>query len=230
MANHSQEEIKMNLQLIAEGEPGGDSTGELSTGPATEITGEQQGEPAGEPAREPEEQPSAPPPKIKVKYNHQEIEVPYEEAIMHIQKGMNYEKAIERARQEAAKEAEQRARDAIIAEMGYTWRGKPITTEAEYRQALKEKEIEDKIRMQYSNLPEEIIEEILENRRFREETLAERKAREEAERKAQEQRDFEARKTAMFNEFFEEFPEYDNEDKWGQRRAQISRCAGKIQP
>lgn len=70
------------------------------------------------------------PQKIKVKYNHQEMELPYEEAVQHIQKGMNYDKAIEKARQEA--------RDSYIADQGYEWNGKTITTEAEYKTALAE--------------------------------------------------------------------------------------------
>jgi hypothetical protein len=207
-ANHSRE-WKFDLQLFGEGEP-------------TDLT--PSGEPAGEPGADPtppadppadptQAEPPAPPP-IKVKYNHQEIEVPYEEAITHIQKGMNFDKAVERARQEAAQEAAQKARDAVIAEMGYEWKGKRITTEAEYRQALQEKEIEDRLKSQYSNLPDEIVNEILENRRFREETLAEKKAREEAERKAQEEKDFAARRDSMFDEFIQEFPEYDTEEKW----------------
>jgi hypothetical protein len=151
----------------------------------------------------------APPQTFKVKYNHQEIEVPYEEAITHIQKGMNFDKAVERARQEAA----QQARDAVIAEMGYEWKGKPITTEAEYRQALKEKQLEDALRQQYANVPDEIVNKLIELDRFREETLAERKAREEAERNAQKEKDFASRRDFMHDEFLTEFPEYADPEK-----------------
>lgn len=210
MANHSQEKFKMNLQLFAEGDPvdtSGDSVGE-PTGDPTGDTGTELPSEQGTPTETP-----APPP-IKVKYNHQELELPYEEAVQHIQKGMNYDKAIERARREAAQEAAQKARDEWIAEQGYEWKGKPITTEAEYKQALREQEIEEKLRLQYSSLPDEIIEEILENRRFREETLAERKAREEAERKAQEEKDLITRRDSMYDEFMSEFPDYDTEEKW----------------
>ena len=78
------------------------------------------------------------PQSIRVKYNHQELDLPYEEAVQHIQKGMNYDKAVERARQEA--------RDSWIADQGYEWKGKPIKTEAEYQSALKEQELEQRIR------------------------------------------------------------------------------------
>lgn len=39
--------------------------------------------------------------------------------------------------------ARQQARDEFIASQGYTWNGKPITTEAEYNQALQEKKYQD---------------------------------------------------------------------------------------
>ncbi len=208
MANHSQlDEFKINLQLFAEGDP----VDPTPSGDPTDPT--PPADPPADPA--PTDPPVDPVPQaIKVKYNHQELELPYEEAVQHIQKGMNYDKAIERARQEAAQEAAQKARDEWIAEQGYAWKGKPITTEAEYKQALREQEIEEKLRLQYSSLPDEIIEEILENRRFREETLAERKTREEAERKAQEEKDLSTRRDAMYDEFLTEFPEYDTEEKW----------------
>ena len=100
------------------------------------------------------------PPAIKVKFNHEEREIPYEEAVTHIQKGMNYEKAVERARQEA--------RDSWIAEQGYEWKGKRITTEAEYKEALREKQLEDEIAQKYAHLPEDVRQELAENRKFRE--------------------------------------------------------------
>jgi len=112
------------------------------------------------------------------------------------------------------KTATQQAKDAVIAKQGYVWKGKPIATEAEYDQALQEKAIEDKIRSQYANVPDEIVNELLENRKFREETLAERKTREESERKAQEEKDFAARRDSMYDEFMTEFSEYDTEEKW----------------
>ncbi len=156
-------------------------------------------------APEPEPNPAPEPQKIKVKFNHQELELPYEEAVTHIQKGMNYEKAVERARTEAA----QQARDSWIKEQGYEWKGKQITTEAEYKAALQEQELESKIRAQYANVPDELLNELLEGKRFREETMAERKAREETERKAQEQKDFVSRRDSMYEEYLTEFPDQD---------------------
>lgn len=60
----------------------------------------------------------------------------------------------------------QQARDAWVAEQGYSWQGKPITTEAEYKQALREQEIMKSLEGQ--NIPQEIVEEIVAGKRDRE--------------------------------------------------------------
>lgn len=134
----------------------------------------------------PETSPETPeqPLKIKVKYNHEEMELPLDEAAQLAQKGLNYEKAVERAKQEA--------RDAYIAEQGYTWQGKPITTEAEYRAAMAEKELIEKY--QDRDIPEEVIKELMESRRDREERQREKEARAEQEKK-----------DAMLNDFLDYF-------------------------
>ena len=88
------------------------------------------------------------------------------------------------------KTAAQQARDSWIAEQGYEWHGKPIKTEAEYKQALQEQELENRIKQQYSNVPEELLNELVESKRFREETLAEKKAREEKEAEHKQYTDF----------------------------------------
>jgi len=167
-------------------------------------------EPAPEPqgGNEPEQAPS--PQSIKVKFNHQELDLPYEEAVTHIQKGMNYDKAVERARQEAA----QQARDSWIAEQRYEWKGKLITTEAEYNEALRESELEQEISRKYAQLPEDVRAELLENRKFREQYQTQQKTIEEQQRKAQEEKDFADRRNTMYDEFFAEFPDYDTEEKW----------------
>lgn len=137
-----------------------------------------------EPTTTQEDTTSVEPQKIKIKYNHEEKEIPYEEAVQHIQKGMNYDKAIERARQEA--------RDSYFAEQKFEWMGKPITTEAEYNQALKEKDLYEKLQNQ--QLPEEVINELVESRREREERQSEKKALE-----------MKSKKDAEYQEFFDYF-------------------------
>lgn len=131
--------------------------------------------PEAEDTKPAEEQPTEPdtPQTLKLKFNHEEREIPLEEAVMLAQKGMNYEKAVERARQEA--------RDAYIAEQGHTWNGKPITTEAEYRQALAEQELIEKYKDR--DLPDEVIQELMESRRDREERAKEKAEREEQAKK-----------------------------------------------
>lgn len=132
------------------------------------------------------------PQKVKIKFNHEEREIDIEEAAALAQKGMNYEKAVERARQEAA----QQARDEVIASMQMIdYDGNPITTEARYQEVLREKEIREK----YSDLPDELRQELLESRRDREE-----RQREKAEREK------EAQQKADFDEFFRYFESVNN--------------------
>lgn len=102
-------------------------------------------------------------PTLKVKYNHEEKELSYDEAVTLAQKGMNYEKALEREREKAYQDA----RDAYIAEQNIEWNGQLITTEAEYKRALEEQALIEK----YSerDIPDEVIQELLESRRERQE-------------------------------------------------------------
>jgi len=141
------------------------------------------------PAEEPE-QPTEPAQeqKLKLKFNHEEREISLEEATALAQKGMNYEKAVERARVEAA----QQARDSYIAEQGYEWNGKPITTEAQYKDAMAEQALKEKY--QDSNLPDEVIQELMEGRKDREARAKEKAAQEE-----------ETKKTAQVNDFLDYF-------------------------
>lgn len=129
--------------------------------------------------------------KIKIIYNKEEKEIDLEEAKLLAQKGMNYEKAIERAKQEAA----QQAKDAVIAEMGMVdYEGQPITTESRYREVLQEKEIRDK----YKDLDPELRKELIENRRFREQFQAQ-----------QQQQEQQIKQQQQFDEFIQSFPNVD---------------------
>lgn len=167
IANHS-EPLKLDLQFFADEDnffdedmimpdetvetdiPESDDAFEsdIETEEVPEDTGEV--EPPAEETPEPQ--------KFKVKFNKEEQEITYDDAVPLIQKGMNFEKSVERARQEA--------RDALIQEYGYEWNGKPITTEAEYKQALQEKEWMEKYQSQ--DLPDDVIQELIEGKKFRE--------------------------------------------------------------
>lgn len=115
---------------------------------------------------------------LKIKYNKEEISLDQERARELAQKGMNFDKAVERAKQEA--------RDAWVAEQKYEWNGKPITTETEYKQAVREQELMQ--HYQSKDLPDDVIQELIENRRFREEYQEkDQKQQEEQQEKAQQE-------------------------------------------
>ena len=102
----------------------------------------------------------------------------------------------ERAKQEAKEETWQQARDTMIAEQytGQLWKGKLITTETELKQALKEQEAEESFREKYSHLDEDVIQELLAGKQFREkfeqkenETVKEQQERQKQEKEQAEQ-------------------------------------------
>lgn len=128
---------------------------------------------------------------LPIKYNGEDRVLTKEEAQALAQKGMNYERAIERA----AAEARQAARDAYIAEQGYEWQGKPITNEAEYKAAVQERELLQK----YQNLPPELANELVQAKQDREQREQERKAAEQKAKQEQDLSDF----LAAFQELHE---------------------------
>lgn len=165
-------------------------TEQVETGDTGQVTDEQQEQ------QEETEQQEAPPEKTFTQAQLDEI----------VQRRL----AKEQARFETErKSAAQQARDSWIAEQGYEWKGKPITTEAEYREALQEQELEEKIRAQYADVPDEIVNELLEGKRFREQYQNQQKTFEEQQRKAQAEKDFVSRRDAMYEEFLSEFPDID---------------------
>lgn len=110
MANHSQEVRLFDLQLFAEADDDlagdvGDIGGfdddvilpEEPAEPEADDLAQDQQEPTTADAdqnQEPEQPPE--PYKLRVKFNHQEVEIPEPDAIPLIQKGMNYDKLQER--------------------------------------------------------------------------------------------------------------------------------------
>lgn len=151
-------------------------------------------EEAGEDTTPPEEPPAEETPepyKLRVKYNHDELELAEDEAIPLIQKGMNYDKAVERA----AQEARQQAIDDYIASQGYEWKGQPITTEADYKMALYEQGL-----MEKGVDPAEISKLVQEHPDVR-------KAREIAEKQSKTEQS-----TKEFRDFVAEYPEVKPEE------------------
>lgn len=104
------------------------------------------------------------------------------------------------------REAEAKARDKTIAEMGMEWNGEPITTYDQYIKAKAESEQyakEQQIRAEYEakGVPEELLEELIESKRDREE----RKAKEaKAVEQEKQQRDLQ--------EFITAFPDVKPDD------------------
>lgn len=143
---------------------------------------EQVEEPTSEPTEPVEEKKEDTPQQrmLKLKVDREEQELPEDEVIRLAQIGKNQDRAIARAQQEA--------RDAYIREQGYTWNDKPITNEAEYKQALAEKEMMDKYKD--NNLPPEVIQELIESRRDREERQKEKQAKQEEEKYQKDYNDF----------------------------------------
>lgn len=131
------------------------------------------------------EQPQIPS-AFKVKFNHEEKEITYDDAIPLIQKGMNYDKQIERLQQ-----LETDPRLHFVQELAESYN---MTVE-EYMDAVKQqKEQEALNELVQNNIPEEYAKEMLENRKFRQQFESERQTKVQQEKQNEE-----------FNEFFSYF-------------------------
>lgn len=157
-------ELKQPYFSEFESEGGFDETDTFEDNGFEEESFEAEAEPVTEPVEETKPIEEVAPYKLKVKFNHEEMDLSEEEAVPYIQKGMNYDKGIERAKQEA--------RDTYIAEQNYVWNNKPITTEAEYKQAMLEQQVKEKY--QAEGLPDEVIEELIASKKDRLERQAEK--------------------------------------------------------
>lgn len=156
---------------------------ELDTNETEEVEGNQEGE-----------QPLTPEQiRFKVKYNHEEQELGYDDAIPLIQKGMNYDKAQERIQQ-----LESDPRLSFIEELANE-QGMDVN---EYLEAVKSAREDAELRkLVESNIPEEYAKEMLENRKFRDQQ------KEEQQKKAEEEK-----KNAEFNDFFQTFKDANDRD------------------
>lgn len=127
------------------------------------------------------EQKTQEPYRLKVKFNHQEMEIPETEAIPLIQKGMNYDKTIERLNQ-----LQNDPRLSFVEELA---RESGMDVEQYLEEVRRYKLVQQ-------NIPEEYAREILENRKFREQFETERQ--QEQRKKAED---------AMYADFLKEFPD-----------------------
>lgn len=138
-----------------------------------------------------ETKPTEPEPqKIKIKYNHEEQEIPLEEAILLAQKGMNYDKL-----QERLNSMQTDPRLSFVEELA----SENNMTVDEYLQAVKEQREQQRLNeLIQQNIPEEIAKEIMESRKFRDEVKSKEKALQEEQQKKQ----WEENNQKMFKEAF----------------------------
>lgn len=133
------------------------------------------------------------PRKLRVKYNHQEMELGEDEAIPLIQKGMNYEKV-----QEQLNSLKNDPRLSFVEELA---RDNNMTVD-QYLQAVKESREQQRLNeLIQNNIPEDLAREILENRKFREQLETEKKSKQ-----------VEEKRNSEFSEFLETFPNAKAED------------------
>ena len=127
-------------------------------------------------------------PTFRLKYNHEEREIPYSQAVELAQKGMNYDKVIEKLQ-------------GLESNPGLSW----VQSQAQrygmsvdqFVDAMKQQEEQEQLnQLIQQNIPDEYAKEMLENRKFREQYQQERDA---SQKKTKE--------NAMYQEFLASYPD-----------------------
>jgi hypothetical protein len=119
---------------------------------------------------------------LRVKYNKEEREIPIDEAIPLVQKGLNYDKVQERLQQ-----LESDPRLSFVEELAQQFN----MSVPEYLDAVKAQKEEQRIQeLVEQGISQELAQEMLENRKFREQFEAEKKAKAEEAKQNQEFGDF----------------------------------------
>jgi hypothetical protein len=130
---------------------------------------------------------------LRVKYNKEEREIPIDEAIPLVQKGLNYDKVQERLQQ-----LESDPRLSFVEELAQQF-GMDVPT---YLEAVKAQKEEQRIQeLVEQGISQELAQEMLENRKFRDQFEAEKKAKAEEEKA-----------NADYNEFFDYFRQANDRD------------------
>jgi hypothetical protein len=157
---------------------------EVETVEDTTPTEETEVETPETPEQEPQTEQPEQTPFLKVKYNKEEMELDEERARELAQKGLNYDKTIERLQ---ALESDPRL--SFIEDLA----NQHGMTPDEYIQAVQQQREQSRIdELVSQGISEELAQEMLENRKFRDQYEAEKKAKAEEEKK-----------NAEFGEFFE---------------------------
>lgn len=201
IANHSEQPklpLRLNLQYFADGEEdlmfpddfgtdlpqseeiaddvilpdeSTDEAFELEADPVDELQQEEQLE-----SQQSEQ------PRFKVKFNHEEQEIGYDEAVPLIQKGMNYDKLQERLGQ-----LETDPRLSFVEELAQE-QGMNVE---EYLQAVKQHREQQQLdALIQQNIPQELAQEIMENKKFRDQYETEQKSKQEEATREQEFKEF----------------------------------------
>jgi AraC-like DNA-binding protein len=119
---------------------------------------------------------------LKVKYNKEEREIPIDEAIPLVQKGLNYDKV-----QERLQALESDPRYTFIEEIANQFGMSP----QEYMDAVRQQQEQSRIdELVQQGISQELAQEILENKKFRDQYEAEKKAKQQEEQKNAEFQDF----------------------------------------
>jgi len=121
-------------------------------------------------------------PFLTIKYNKEEVPLDKDKAVELAQKGMNYDKIYERLQQ-----LENDPRLSFVENQAK----KHGMTVEQYLEAVKQAEEQQRLNeLIEQNIPEELAQEILENRKFREQYEQERKAKEKQEKEDAERLEF----------------------------------------
>jgi hypothetical protein len=130
---------------------------------------------------------------LRVKYNKEEREIPIDEAIPLVQKGLNYDKV-----QERLQALESDPRFNFVEQMANQY---GMTAE-EYIQAVQAQQEQEHINeLVQQGISQELAQEMLENRKFREQFEAEKRARAD-----------EVRRNSEYNDFFDYFRQSNGRD------------------
>jgi hypothetical protein len=122
------------------------------------------------------------PQMLRVKFNKEEREIPLDEAVPLVQKGMNYDKL-----QEKLQSLESDPRLSFVEELAKE-QGMDVN---QYLDAVKQWKEQAKLdELVQQNIPEDVAKEMLENRKFRDQYENERKAKEEESKRNEEFKDF----------------------------------------
>jgi len=149
--------------------------------------------PAQDQSTDPAPSDPTPPQTIKIKYNHEDKEIPYDEAVQHIQKGLNYDKVYERYNELANHPG--------LAYLNEIAQANGVTVDqlvGHWKQQNEQARLDELIQ---NNIPEDVAREIIEGRKFRQQYTQEKMTAEQ-QRKQQ----------GMYVEFIEEFKDVKPED------------------